>query len=200
MSLLPPIHISITKAAEDHFCKLLTAEDSPGMGLRIFLDQPGSPQAEIGIAFCPQGEQRNTDIPITFEKFTLFVDRASSAFLDQADVDYQTDKMGGQLAINAPNLRGSKPEKDAQLEERITYILNSEINPNLAGHGGRVSLVEITENKTVVLRFGGGCHGCGMVDVTLKHGIEKTLKEHFPEILEVKDVTDHATGANPYYA
>ena len=107
--------------------------------------------------------------------------------------------MGGQLIITAPNLRGHKPGDGSNLAEKVTYLLNAEINPNLAGHGGMVSLVEVTDQNEVVLRFGGGCHGCGMVDVTLKHGIEKTLKDHLPEITGVIDVTDHSQGENPYY-
>ncbi|HRE32446.1 MAG TPA: NifU family protein, partial [Candidatus Berkiella sp.] len=98
------------------------------------------------------------------------------------------------------NLRGAKPEEDSTLAERVNYILNNEINPNLASHGGRVSLVEITPNNEVVLRFGGGCHGCGMADVTLKQGIEKTLMSQLPEVTAVIDVTDHSMGENPYYA
>ena len=74
-----------------------------------------------------------------------------------------------------------------------------EINPQIASHGGRVSLEEIAGDGIVVLRFGGGCHGCGMADVTLKQGIEKTLRSRLPEITEVRDATDHASGHNPYY-
>ena len=79
------------------------------------------------------------------------------------------------------------------------WVLQSEINPGLASHGGKVSLELITPDNEVVLRFGGGCHGCGMVNVTLQDGIEKTLKEYFPEIKAVIDATDHASGSNPYY-
>ena len=85
------------------------------------------------------------------------------------------------------------------LAERVDYVLQAEINPAVAGHGGVVTLVEVTADNMVVLQFGGGCHGCGMVDVTLKEGIEKTLKERVPEIAGVRDVTDHAAGQNPYY-
>ena len=79
-------------------------------------------------------------------------------------------------------------------------MLETEINPGLASHGGRVELEAVTESLDVVLRFGGGCHGCGMVDVTLKEGIENTLKGHFPDIRAIVDATDHNTGENPYYS
>lgn len=192
-------NIEVTQEAQVHFKQLIEKEEVEGMNLRIFLDQPGLPTTDVGICFCPPGEQRNNDIEMKLDGFTLFVDRASVSYLEDAKVDYINDKFGGQLSITAPNLKGPKPDGNASLVEQIQYVLQSEVNPNLASHGGMVSLVEITDNNDVVLRFGGGCHGCGMVDVTLKDGIEKVLKEKFPEIRKVVDVTDHSTGENPYY-
>ena len=91
------------------------------------------------------------------------------------------------------------PGAEAELSDRVAWLLETEINPGLASHGGHVELEEITESLEVVLRFGGGCHGCGMVDVTLKEGIENSLKTNFPEIRGILDATDHSTGENPYY-
>jgi Fe/S biogenesis protein NfuA len=123
----------------------------------------------------------------------------SSEWLVAAQIDFEEDSAGGQLSIRAPNIKGSKPATEAGLAERVAWILESEINPGLASHGGRVALAEITEEMDVVLQFGGGCHGCGMVDVTLKQGIEKALKGRFPEIRAIVDATDHSSGKNPYY-
>src|SRR3546814_17315853 len=81
-----------------------------------------------------------------------------------------------------------------------TELFRSEINPQLAQHRGNVALEEVTADGVVVLRFGGGCHGCGMVDVTLKQGIEKTLREKVPGVTAVRDATDHDTGEAPYIA
>ena len=83
--------------------------------------------------------------------------------------------------------------------ERVRYLIDAEINPKLASHGGRVTLREITAEGIVVLQFGGGCHGCGMSEVTLKNGIEKTLREKSPEVTGVSDITDHKSGSKPYY-
>lgn len=195
--LAPNIHV--TEAAIEHFAHLIEKEDVKGMNLRIFLDQPGLPTADIGICFCPEDEQRATDFHIDLKHFILYIDRASAAYLEDANIDYVTDQVSGSLSVTAPNLKGSKPSDNADLAERVEYILQAEVNPNLASHGGMVSLVEITDDNVVVLRFGGGCQGCGMADVTLKEGIEKSLKEKFPEIQQVVDVTDHASGENPYY-
>ncbi len=191
--------INITPSAIEHFTHLIAKEDMPGMGLRIFLDHPGRPNADISISFCPPGEHRAGDIPVPFEGFTLYMDRASVSYLIDAEIDYKSDKLGGQLAITAPNLRGSKPDEDDSLAEKVNYILHNEVNPNLASHGGMVTLVEITQANEVVLKFGGGCHGCGMVDVTLKQGIEKTIMAQIPEVTAIIDSTDHSCGENPYY-
>lgn len=83
-----------------------------------------------------------------------------------------------------------KVADDAPLMERVEYMLQSQINPQLAGHGGRVSLMEITEDGYAILQFGGGCNGCSMVDVTLKEGIEKQLLNEFPELKGVRDLTE----------
>jgi Fe/S biogenesis protein NfuA len=114
-------------------------------------------------------------------------------------VDYAKDSMGGQLTIKAPNSRLPKIRDDSPLEDRINYVLFNEINPSLASHGGVVSLEEIVEDSIAVLKFGGGCQGCGMVDVTLKEGVEKTLIENVPGLTGVRDVTDHSNRENAYF-
>ena len=84
------------------------------------------------------------------------------------------------------------------MADKLHRVLQERINPGVATHGGVVSLVAV-ENETAYLRFGGGCQGCGMVNVTLKQGVEKILFEEVPEIKKVLDITDHASGTNPYY-
>jgi len=91
-----------------------------------------------------------------------------------------------------------KPAHGGVMAMGDLVLLESEINPQVASHGGKVSLVEVTDEGVVLLRFGGGCHGCGMVDATLRGGVERTLKERVPEVTGVADATDHSTGENPY--
>jgi len=85
------------------------------------------------------------------------------------------------------------------LKTRVQQLIDSMINPAVAGHGGFVDLIDVKDNK-VYLQMGGGCQGCGAADITLKSGIERLIKEELPEVEEVLDTTDHASGANPYYA
>lgn len=82
--------------------------------------------------------------------------------------------------------------------ERVISVLDHQINPAIAAHGGHAELVAV-EDDTAYLRLSGGCQGCGMASVTLSQGIEVALRDSVPEISRVVDVTDHAAGANPYY-
>ena len=81
---------------------------------------------------------------------------------------------------------------------RIQEMIDYQINPAVAGHGGFIELIDFKDG-TVYLRMGGGCQGCGMANVTLKQGIERMLREEIPEIQQIMDETDHAGGSNPYY-
>ncbi|GAL05724.1 NfuA Fe-S protein maturation [Photobacterium aphoticum] len=141
-----------------------------------------------------------TDTEIKFDLFSAFVDELSLPFLDDAEIDFVTDKMGSQLTLKAPNAKVRKVSDDATLMERVDYVIQTQVNPQLAGHGGNVSLAEITEDGVAILQFGGGCNGCSMVDVTLKEGIEKELLAQFAgELTGVRDITEHARGEHSYY-
>ena len=132
------------------------------------------------------------------EHFKVWYEGRSLPFLEDALVDYSKDRMGGQLTIKAPNSKMPQIADDSPLEDRINYVLYNEVNPALAAHGGEVSLVEITEDQFAILQFGGGCQGCGMVDATLKGGVEKTLLEQLPQLAGVRDITDHSDRSNAY--
>ena len=90
-------------------------------------------------------------------------------------------------------------EEDSRIRAKIQDLLDTAINPAVAGHGGVVSLVDVRD-KMVYLQMGGGCQGCGMADVTLKQGIETMIREELPEVADIIDVTDHAAGESPYSA
>ncbi|MET1253957.1 Fe-S biogenesis protein NfuA [Aliikangiella maris] len=190
--------INITPAAQQHFQKLLATQDE-GTGIRVFVVNPGSPHAECGVSYCPPDAVEKDDLKLEFEAFSAYIDEESEPYLEEAEIDFQTDDMGGQLTLRAPNAKVRKVPDDAPAIDRIRYILEAEINPQLASHGGRVTMSEFTDEGIVVLQFHDGCHGCGMADVTLKEGIEKTLLAKIPEVSGVKDITEHETGENPYY-
>lgn len=191
--------ITITDAAHDYLADLLSKQNTTGIGIRIFITQPGTQYAETCIAYCKPGEQKAEDTALALASFTAWIDAVSEPFLEDAVVDYATDRMGGQLTIKAPNAKVLMVNEDSPINERINYYLQTEINPGLASHGGQVTLIEVVDDGVAVLQFGGGCQGCGQVDLTLKEGIEKTLLARIPELKGVRDVTDHSNKENAYY-
>lgn len=191
--------ITISSAAQAHFRKLLDQQEE-GTNIRIFVVNPGTPNAECGVSYCPPSAVEPTDCEMKYDTFSAFVDEISLPFLEDAEIDFITDDMGTQLTLKAPNAKMRKVADDAPLIERVDYVIQTQINPQLASHGGRITLIEITDEGEAILQFGGGCNGCSMVDVTLKEGVEKQLLAQFEgELKGVKDVTEHQRGEHSYY-
>lgn len=191
--------ITISESAQAHFRKLLEKQVE-NTNIRIFVMNPGTPNAECGVSYCPPDSVEASDIHLPFTGFDAVVDPGSEPFLQDAVIDFVTDQMGSQLTLKAPNAKMKKVADDAPLADRVEYVLQSQISPSLAAHGGRVTLVELTEDGYAILQFGGGCNGCSMIDVTLKDGIEKQLLDLFPgELNGVKDATEHARGEHSFY-
>jgi Fe/S biogenesis protein NfuA len=190
--------INISETAQAHFRRLLDSQGGDAAGIRISAVHPGTPRADARLEFAEHGDLLGDEWEVQCEGFTLYVDAASARYLDDAVIDIQEQATGSSLTIKAPRIKGEAPKGDASLVERVRWLLDSEINPQLASHKGEVALDSIDADGVVYLRFGGGCHGCGMADVTLKQGIEKTLMARIPEIAGIRDATDHASGQNPY--
>ncbi len=178
--------IQISDTAQSHFRKLIEREAVPGMGVRLSAVEPGTPRADARLEFAEPADLLGDEWAVDCDGFTLYVSATSVAWLDGAEIDYVTQAAGTQqLTIKAPKIKGEAPGEN-------------EVNPQLASHGGRVAVQEVSADGVVLLRFGGGCHGCGMADVTLKQGIEKTLMGRVPGVTAVRDATDHASGQAPY--
>jgi Fe/S biogenesis protein NfuA len=191
--------INISETAQSHYAKLL-ADQADNTKIRVFVVNPGTAQAECGVSYCPEDAVEDTDIHLEFNGFDAVVDAESAPFLGEAEIDFVTDKMGSQLTLKAPNAKLRKVANDAPLFERVSYFLQSEVNPQLAGHGGECTLMEITDDGIAILQFGGGCNGCAQIDVTVKDGIEKQLLEMMgDEIKGVRDMTEHERGEHSYY-
>ncbi|MBU1436447.1 MAG: Fe-S biogenesis protein NfuA [Gammaproteobacteria bacterium] len=191
--------IHISEAAQAHFVKLLEKQ-AAGTNIRVFVVNPGTAQAECGVSYCPVDAIEESDLKVPCHGFDAVIDADSKPFLVDAEIDFVTDQMGSQLTLKAPNAKVRKVNDNAPLKERVQYVIDAEINPQLANHGGRVSVVELTEQGVAVLQFGGGCNGCSQVDLTLKEGIEKELLNRFVgELSGVRDVTEHQRGEHSYY-
>ena len=190
--------VTITESAQEYLVELLSKQED-ALGIRVFINQPGTPRAETCIAYCREDDLEDGDEVRKMEKFTAWFDARSLPFLEDALVDYSKDRMGGQLTIKAPNAKMPRVDENSSMEDRINYVLYNEVNPALASHGGEVSLVEVTEDLFAVLQFGGGCQGCSAVDQTLKGGVEKSLLEQIPQLKGVRDTTDHSDTSQAYY-
>jgi len=191
------VNITVTESAQEYLSGLLEQQDDDVKGIRMFVTSPGTSKAETCIAYCRDEDIKEDDEVVEYNGFKGYFEQRSIAFLDEAFVDYAAEKFGGQLTIKAPNSKMPKVNEDSPIEERINYVLYSEVNPSLAAHGGEISLVEV-DGTIAVLRFGGGCQGCGMADATLKDGVEATLLEKIPELTGLRDVTDHSDKENAY--
>lgn len=127
----------------------------------------------------------------------FYVDAASQPLLRGATLQYVEDLAGGGFRFENPN----QPRLLAvPLAGAVQRVLDEEVNPGVAAHGGRVTLVDVLEGGRVVVEFGGGCQGCGMADLTLREGVGAALRRALPEITEVLDATNHQAGETPYYS
>ena len=190
--------IQLSDSAQAHFRKLIEREAMPGMGVRLSAVDAGTTRADARLEFCEPSDLVGDEWAVDCDGFTLYVDANSVAWLDGAEIDYVTQGAGSQLNIKAPKIKGHAPAESASLVERVRWVVENEVNPQLAQHKGRVAVEQVNADGVVLLRFGGGCNGCGMADVTLKQGIEKTLMARVPGVTAVRDVTDHDTGDAPY--
>ena len=191
--------MKITKEAEQYLSELLATQGQFTMGIKVEVLEPGTPRGETVIAYATEEDNlKNYRLEEGYD-FKVFLDEKTLCYMEGAVVDYSPDRFGGTLTIRTPAAKVPNLEEDATIEQKINYVLYSEINPALASHGGEVSLHEVVNKNTAVLQFGGGCQGCGMVDVTLKAGVEKTLLEMVEGLVSVTDITDHSYKENAYY-
>ncbi len=192
--------IKVTEPAKKYLKNVLDEQDIDDLHLRLVVDRPGTPMADCYLNFCEENEMAEGDEALDQGDFKIVVEKDHEKYLQGAEIDYEETETGGQLNIKAPGLKGREPGQDAPLKERVEWFLNSEINPQLASHGGWARLVDLDDEGYAIIEFGGGCHGCGMASQTLSMGIESKLLQAFPEIKGVLDATDHSTGENPYIA
>jgi Fe/S biogenesis protein NfuA len=146
------------------------------------------------------------------EELEIVIPAGSVERLRGARLEWSEEGEGGLVLVN-PNSPtpeeaspGVPPEVLAMgiagpLAQRVVAVLEQEVNPSIASHGGRADLVALNEEEgTAYLRLSGGCQGCAMSQMTLRQGIESALLEEVPELTRVLDVTDHGSGENPFYS
>lgn len=192
------MEIQFTETARERIRAFLREEDAElSVRVRVRSPSPVAPQYEM--ALIEPEEREPEDRVLDQDGFQVVVDPESGSLLDGARIDWVDTLEESGFKFENPNIKplGSEP-LEGPLAERVQRVLDERINPGIASHGGRVSLVDVRDN-VVYLRMGGGCQGCGMANVTLSQGIRRILKEAVPEIVGIEDVTNHAAGTNPYY-
>jgi Fe/S biogenesis protein NfuA len=185
--------ITFTEAARGKVLELLAGEDRRGSALRFSITGRMGGVFQYRLAFMKPGEREPGDTLADAGGFQVVVDERSAPYLAGTSVDYVEDPSQSGFKIDNPNPLWREP-----LAVAVQRLIDEEINPALASHGGFVHLLDLREGLAYV-ELGGGCQGCGMAHVTLKRGIEARIREAFPEVTGVVDSTDHAGGANPYF-
>ena len=197
--------LTLTEGAQEKIQAALEGQEEK-TALRVEARANGTPQFSYAMRLIAEEDKTEGDLMVAGASFDIVVDPASAKNLNGASIDYEDRVVRSGFKFENPNKPevpevGSGPRDDLEgsIQERVQHLLDTELNPAVAAHGGRMSLVGVRDNK-VYLTFGGGCHGCGMVDMTLKHGVESRIRELIPEVEEVVDTTDHTSGENPFYA
>ena len=188
--------IKISDIAQTKIQEAIKNYSKPVVGIRAIAEARSPFQISYGLAFVDEENIKENDTIEKVGDVNIYIEAGQENYFNGVTLDYE-DGLGGSgfKFIDIPRV---PEEYKGTLAEKVVKVIDEEINPGIAGHGGFVSLVDIKGND-VIIQMGGGCQGCGMANVTLKDGIEVALKNAIPEIGAIYDVTDHADGENPYY-
>jgi Fe/S biogenesis protein NfuA len=195
--------LEITDAAIDKIAELIAKANKPSRAVRVAIQAAQGAGYQTEFMFVNEDEVPEEDVLQDAGPFRLVFDPQSATILNNASVDFNEEKYHGGFRIKYPetiydNLPASK-EWDDPIAVEIQKVIDRNINPSIASHGGWVELLDV-KGETAYIEMGGGCKGCAMSYMTLKSGIETAIKEGVPAIQTVLDTTEHAEGTNPYYA
>jgi Fe/S biogenesis protein NfuA len=195
----------VTDPARDKILELRAQEDEPdSLGLRIEVTGVQGVEYTYDLTFDPVAEADPTagDVVETLGALPVIVPVDSIDALRGATLDLPSTNGQQGLVLRNPNrpdpLSGAHIELSGTVEEKVRQLLDGQINPSLAMHGGFATLDKV-DGETVYVTMGGGCQGCAVSAMTLREGIARSIKEAIPEVAEVVDTTDHDQGENPYY-
>jgi Fe/S biogenesis protein NfuA len=181
------------------------AEEGDAERLALWVEVTGARDVTYSydIYFQATSDAGSADALEQHEGLAVVVPEASVARLRGARLDWSDEGEGGLVIVNPntpphPEALSANGDLTSELAQRIIAVLESQVNPSIAAHGGRADLVAVEEG-TAYLRLSGGCQGCGLARLTLSQGIEVALRDEVPELVSVVDVTDHASGTNPYF-
>jgi Fe/S biogenesis protein NfuA len=187
------MQLTITPIAKEQILAAIAEEERQGLGLRVAITGRGPAGFRYSLDLVAPGENLPDDLVVEEGDFKIFVDKKSAPKLEGSTIDFVIRLQESGFKFDNPNSMWS--EERAQ---KVQQVIDQRINPSIAAHGGYVTLLDVRDDVAYI-SFGGGCQGCGMVDVTLKQGVQVMIKEAVPELKDVLDTTDHAAGTNPYY-
>jgi Fe/S biogenesis protein NfuA len=195
--------MNFTERARDVVRSFLDQGAGELEALRISI-QPGSPVApRYELTLVSLAERRHDETQVDGPGFPIFVKESDATRLEGATVDFveRVNESGFEVRVAPGATNGSRPAPAAPtgaIADRVREVLNTQVNPAIASHGGMISLVDVQDTE-VYVEMSGGCQGCALSRMTLRQGVERMLKQAVPELTEVHDVTDHASGVSPYF-
>lgn len=185
--------LTMTPAARAKIARAAASAGHPDACLRVAVAARHGARFSYDMGLIEPAEAPALDLVIETGGTRVYVDPASADALRGAVIDLDESAFGGAIRIDNPNEGWQDP-----LAARVQAILDREVNPGIASHGGYIDLLDVRDG-TAYIEMGGGCQGCAQVDVTLRHGVEVAIRAAVPEIVAIVDTTDHAAGTNPYY-
>lgn len=187
-------HLQLTDLAKKQIELAIEDEERDDLALRVTIVSRSAGGFQYKMDLVGSEEKADDDIVVPQGGFDVLIDAQSAPNLKGATIDFITRLQESGFKFDNPNSAWSD-ERAAEVQQ----VIDTQINPSIASHGGFVTLLDV-KDSVAYIQMGGGCQGCGMADVTLKHGIEGMIREAVPTITQVLDTTDHAAGENPYYA
>jgi Fe/S biogenesis protein NfuA len=203
---LDPI-LRLTDAARSRVIEVRSSEPEPDtLALWVEVTGEGAGEYTYDMWFQAAADASPSDAVQHADDLTVVIAGSSVDKVRGATLDLSDDVAQGGMVIVNPNHPAPAPspagapvgDLSSDVAQRVLAILHEQINPAIASHGGHAELVSV-DDDTAYLRLSGGCQGCGMASVTLSQGIEVAIRDAVPEITNVVDVTDHASGSNPYF-
>ncbi len=189
------IKMEVSPVAEEKLKEALSSQNLQEHAVRIVAKRASPVRFRYNLGVEPMDQGREDDYSLDAGGTELRADPETAEILDGVTLDYVEDSDEG----SGFKFRNPLEEKgwEDPVAQRFQELLDKEINPGIASHGGFIDLVDYKDGKAFV-SMGGGCQGCGMAKVTLQEGVEARVNELIPEIKEIVDITDHAAGPNPH--
>lgn len=190
---MEPLHV--TPGATAQIKRILEQEGLSEQAVKVAISERSPTGFQYQLEFVDRADKAASDVVVEQDEITFYVDGESLDALVGTTLDYVDTGFSAGFKFDNPN----RPKLlEDPIAERVHRVIQDQINPSVASHGGHVQLLDVKDG-TAYVRLGGGCQGCGQADTTVKQGIQTTICHEVPEIHAVLDVTDHAAGTNPYF-